>query len=170
MQYTFPNQRAIKIHRIPCRTNFLGIQNEHWQSAARDLGAHALMLYLYLASNADGFELALSPAAIRGAIGMAPSTYRDQFAKLVDKGYLVQQREGSNIYHFYELPQRVTRSDIEETAVIEPSQVTVYMNEPAVCQTTANSREINNINIKDKIYNCGAEKQVSPLPTEKFVF
>ncbi len=79
------------------------------------------MLYLYLASNADGFESALSPAAIRGAIGMAPSTYRDQFAKLVDKGYLVQQREGSNIYHFYEVPKRVTRSDIEETDAIEPS-------------------------------------------------
>ena len=101
---------------------------------------------------------------------MAPSTYRDQFAKLVDKGYLVQQREGSNIYLFYEVPKRVTRSDIEETDADEPSQVTVYMNEPVVCQTTANSREINNINIKDKIYNCGGEKQVSPPPRAKFVF
>ena len=27
-----------------------GIKNENWQAAARDLGAHALMLYMYLAN------------------------------------------------------------------------------------------------------------------------
>ena len=47
------------------------------------------MLYLYLASNKEGYALALSPAAIRKAIGMPTSTYRDQFVKLIDKGYLV---------------------------------------------------------------------------------
>lgn len=50
MPNTVPNQRIIAIHR---------------ERAARDLGAHALMLYLYFASNANGFTLALSPAAIR---------------------------------------------------------------------------------------------------------
>jgi len=56
----------------------------NWQSAARDLGAHSLMLYLYLASNADGFNLALSPAAIKNAIGMPTTTYRDQLKKLIN--------------------------------------------------------------------------------------
>ena len=51
------------------------------------------MLYLYLASNANNYEFALSPAAIRQAIGMPASTYRDQICKLVDKGYLVQRKE-----------------------------------------------------------------------------
>lgn len=89
MPYTVPNQRTVFIHRNLLLNDFLGIQNANWQAAARDLGAHALMLYLYLASNANNFELALSPAAIRQAIGMPVSTYRDQFVKLVDKGYLV---------------------------------------------------------------------------------
>lgn len=65
MPNTVPNQRIITIHRERVASDFLGIKNDNWQAAARDLGAHALMLYLYFASNANGFTLALSPAAIR---------------------------------------------------------------------------------------------------------
>ncbi|MBE7015222.1 MAG: hypothetical protein E7417_00120 [Ruminococcaceae bacterium] len=61
-----------------------------------------MMLYLYLASNADGFNLALSPAAIKNAIGMPTTTYRDQLKKLINKGYLVQT--GGNSFDFYETP------------------------------------------------------------------
>ena len=100
---TYPNQRVINIHREVAKSNFLGIKNENWQAAARDLGAHALMLYLYLASNADGYNLALSPAAIRQAIGMPRSTYQDQFVRLIDRGYIVQ--ESGNVYNFFETPQ-----------------------------------------------------------------
>ena len=60
------------------------------------------MLYLYLASNANGYTLALSPAAIREAIGMPRSTYQDQILKLIDKGYLIQST--GNGFDFYEVP------------------------------------------------------------------
>ncbi len=93
----------IKIHREVAKSDFLGIKNENWQAASRDLGAHALRLYLYLAANADNYNLALSPADIRQTIGMATSTYRDQFVKLVDKGYLVAN--SGNGYDFFEVPQ-----------------------------------------------------------------
>ena len=76
MPNTVPNQRLIAIHRERAACDFLGIKNSNWQAAARDLGAQALMLYLYFASNANGFMLALSPAAIRQAVGMPFSTYR----------------------------------------------------------------------------------------------
>ncbi len=100
---TFPNQRLIKIHREPAKSNFLGIQNENWMSASRDLGAHALQLYLYFAANANNYTLALSPTAIRQSIGMARSTYHDQFQKLVEKGYLIHTK--GNTFEFYETPQ-----------------------------------------------------------------
>lgn len=103
MPNTVPNQRVVTIHREPAKSNFLGIKNENWQYAARDLGAHALMLYLYLASNANGYTLALSPAAIREAIGMPRSTYQDQIIKLMDKGYLIQT--SGNGFDFYEVPK-----------------------------------------------------------------
>lgn len=105
---TFPNQRLVKIHRESAKTDFLGIKNENWQAASRDLGAHALQLYLYLASNANNYTSALSPVAVRQAIGMARSTYHDQFHKLVDKGYLVPGT--GNTYDFYEAPQTATQT------------------------------------------------------------
>ncbi len=105
---TFPNQRTVRVHREKAKSDFLGIKNENWQAASRDLGAHALQLYLYLASNADNYTLALSPAAVRQTIGMARSTYHDQFEKLVLKRYLVPSH--GNTYEFYEVPQTATQS------------------------------------------------------------
>ena len=68
-----------------------------------------MMLYFYLASNANNYELALSPTAIRQSIGMARSTYHDQFNVLVDKGYLVQT--SGNTFEFYEVPKVSAPSD-----------------------------------------------------------
>ena len=105
---TFPNQRMVKVHRERATSDFLGIKNENWQAASRDLGAHALQLYLYLAANANNYTIALSPAAVRQAIGMARSTYHDQFHKLVDKGYIVPTY--GNTFEFYEIPQTATQA------------------------------------------------------------
>jgi|GEM_PF-490178 len=103
MPNTVPNQRTVKIHREVAKSDFLGIKNENWQAAARDLRPHALLLYLYLASNANNYTLALSPAAVREAVGMPRSTYNDQIKVLIDKGYLVPSR--GNTFDFYEVPQ-----------------------------------------------------------------
>lgn len=108
MPTTVPNQRMVHIHRERPSSDFLGIKNENWQAASRALGAHALRLYLYLAANADNYTLALSPAALSRDIGMPRSTYHDQFRKLVDFGYLVQN--GGNLYEFYEVPQPAAQS------------------------------------------------------------
>ena len=113
MKYTVPNQRIVTIHREAAKSDFLGIRNENWQYAARDLGAHALMLYLYLASNKNGYTLALSPAAIRETIGMARSTFYDQFLKLVQKGYLVPS--STNGFDFFEVPQ--TRREVYQNSM-----------------------------------------------------
>lgn len=61
MPNTVPNQRVVAIHRETTKSDFLGIKNANWQAAARDLGAQALLLYLYFASNANGYTFALSP-------------------------------------------------------------------------------------------------------------
>ena len=108
LNVTYPNQRMIRIHREVAKTDFLGIKNENWQAASRDLGAHALQLYLYLAANANNYTTALSPVAVRQAIGMARSTYHDQFHKLVDKGYLVPGT--GNSFDFYEVPQAAAQT------------------------------------------------------------
>ena len=164
MPYTVPNQRTVFIHRNMLLNDFLGIQNANWQAAARDLGAHALMLYLYLASNANNYEFALSPAAIRQAIGMPASTYRDQFVKLVDKGYLVQRKE-SAIYDFYETPQRATHTEKDETDSGYDFTADAFGAPQTVNNDTPEDREIN-INNINSINKCGGEKQVSPTPIQ----
>lgn len=103
---TYPNQRIICVHREAVKTDFLGIRNDNWKAAARDLSAHAFKLYIYLASNANNYTLALSPAAVRQEIGMARSTYHDQFHVLLDKGYLVPSH--GNSFNFYEVPRPVS--------------------------------------------------------------
>ena len=68
MPYTVENQRRVLVHRdMPGKDegNFLLIKKENLYAAYRDLNATALCLYLYLAGNKDGFDLAFSPKAIR---------------------------------------------------------------------------------------------------------
>ena len=154
MPETFPNQRMITIHREEVKSDFLGIKNENWQAASRDLGAHALRLYLYLAANADNYSFALSPADIRQRIGMPTSTYRDQFMILVDKGYLVQS--GSNKYDFYEVPQtRRAPIQSENCAPLgidfENATNDGFSQTPTAQDTTAKDREINNRDSKINI-------------------
>ena len=55
MCYTYPNQRTINIHKVKLDKDFLGIKNDVWKAACKDLRPHAFVLYLYLAANANGY-------------------------------------------------------------------------------------------------------------------
>ena len=135
------------------------------------------MLYMYLASNANNYNLALSPAAIQEAIGMPRSTYRDQFAKLVRKGYLVQT--GGNTFAFYEKPQprvaqpamdteTATGHDFEERTTSEHSYENATSAAPPMTDPVntkaAWDREINNREIPD---NDGINNVVIDIPIRK---
>ena len=148
----------ILIHREEAKRDFLGIKNDNWKAASRDLGAHGLRLYLYLAANANNYNLALSPADIRQSIGMPQSTYRDQFQLLVDKGYLVAN--SSNGYDFFEVPQtRHAPIQCEEHAAsgvdFENKADDGFKQTQTVQDSTAEDIEINNIdsNINTSINN-----------------
>lgn len=171
MPNTVPNQRVIHIHRERATSNFLGIKNENWQAASRTLGAHALRLYLYLASNADNYEVALSPAAIEAAIGMPRSTYHDQFRKLVNYGYIVEK--DGNKYDFYETPQTAPRTfSVQPTDGynFEDNTTPVTANTTAAVAKPSENIEINIDNINSNI-NTRQEKQVSPVVKENlYVF
>ena len=176
---TYPNQRVVNIHREAAKSDFLGIKNTNWQAAARDLGAHALMLYLYLASNADGYNLALSPAAIRQAIAMPRSTYQDQFVKLIDRGYIVQ--ESGNVYNFCETPQpshasnqaSITTQKTNDVLNFEECPLDVSCIDRAAPNVPTEDREINNREIQ--INNNGTNNSVLNgaeniyIPKEKII-
>lgn len=172
MPNTSPHQRVVHIHRERVSSDFLGIKNENWKAASRTLGAHALRLYMYLAANANNFELALSPAAIEAEIGIPRSTYKDQFRKLINYGYLVPR--SGNRYDFYETPQDATRInqmntadgyDFENYTAIVQGQTDVALEKPS------EDIQINNINNINNTINSTNEKQVShSLLVEKYMF
>ena len=110
MPATVPHQKMFHINRdMPDKNkkegNFLLIKNENLYAAYKDLNATALCLYLYLAGNMDGFNLAFSPQAVHNEMGMPISTCKDQVKVLIAKGYLVPKAEGSNVYDFFEVPK-----------------------------------------------------------------
>lgn len=146
MPTTYPNQKTVVIHREPVKSDFLGIQNENWMAALRDLRPFAFSLYLYFAANANNFTMALSPVAVRNAIGMARQTYNDQIEKLIEGGYLVPSH--GNTYDFYEVPQPRAVRVVSEPSLghnFDEECPTTGKGMTAVVQNqTAGDREINN--------------------------
>lgn len=164
MPQTYPNQKTVCIHRERAQTDFLGIKNENWMYASRDLGAHALRLYLYLAANADGFNLALSPADIRQRIGMPTSTYRDQVLVLIDKGYLVPNSRG---YDFYELPQtRAVQSSKQCESRGYDFENNTLDGQPITADNTKKTAEIREINNSEIITNKDINKESEEKESE----
>ena len=154
MPVTVANQRTVRVHRERAASDFLGIKNENWKAAARNLSPHALLLYLYLASNRDNYEFALSPTAITAEVGMPRSTYHDQFRVLVNKGYLVNTH--GNTYDFYEKPQpRPDTQDLNERSPhglnFEDNPAVGITIEQTVLHSTAEKTEINNKYINNAI-------------------
>ena len=113
MPNTVPNQKIVHINRdmpLSGENNYTVIKNKNFYDAYKDLrkasrGGTATFLWLILAGNKDGFDLAFSPKAIAERAGMPESTCRDLVQILIEKGYLVQKHEGSNVYDFYERPE-----------------------------------------------------------------
>ena len=102
---SFPNQKVFRIHKEKPAGAFLMISKDNFYNAYQDLDYAGTILYLYIASNCDGYELSFSPQAVHDTLGMPESTCRDQVKKLIEKGYLIQKSDNSNIFDFYEIPQ-----------------------------------------------------------------
>lgn len=102
---TVPNQRKVIIHREKCQRDFLQIKKENWFAANKDLEPYGLQVYLYLAGNRDGFTLELSQEAAEREAGIKKTSFHKYVNLMIEKGYLVQRGEGSNLYDFYERPQ-----------------------------------------------------------------
>lgn len=96
-----PNQKLLVVSKEEQGKHTI-IQLKALERASRDLQGETFKLWLYLAKNQNGYELALSMVdAISWGIGSKSSYYR-AIKELEKKGYL--QKSG-NRYIFYELPK-----------------------------------------------------------------
>lgn len=108
---SFPNQKIITIHKHKYKDNFLQIGIEEWQEFVKSLryvddkkilekpkqGARSstIAMFLYLASNADGFDLELSKVAFENATGFSDSTYFRAINELTALHYIYKGADGS---------------------------------------------------------------------------
>jgi len=106
-----PNQRIITINKPKYKDNFLMISITEWQDLIKNLRyvngdtilkepkdkglkPSSIALYLYLASNADGFRLELSPQAFKNATGFSYSSYDRAYHELSALGYINEDNKG----------------------------------------------------------------------------
>ena len=100
---TYPNQKRILIKRnkIDSRKTFLTIQGENLEAAMNKLNGTALKLYLYLAMNRDGYELAFSPQYFADKFNTSLNSARDAVQILIKEGFLIMRK--GNSYDFNEI-------------------------------------------------------------------
>ena len=101
---TYPNQKIIHINKKSYKSNFLQVGIEEWQEAFQQLKPSTFAVYLYLASNADGFDLALSQKAVEKALNIKKTAYHSAIAELKEKGYIGTMQ--GNIDYFFTSPVR----------------------------------------------------------------
>lgn len=168
-----PNQKIIRIHKTKYRENFLQIGIDEWQTAVKVMNKSEFALYLYLAGNADCFNLELSREAFEKATGYKKTSYSDAVNKLIKLGYLVN-RQG-NIYDFYTSPrresERAPKSDFSEELLNGkpiPNYQTYFTEDPNNLSRPSNT-EIDNINKTNKINNEEREKEEQRLDVKKLI-
>lgn len=100
-----PYQKNITIHREKADKDFLCIKNDNWKRANRELTPYGLQLYLYFASNRDGYNFDLSAEHADKDANIKRTTFHTYINLMIKKGYLVRRK--GNCYDFYETPQQV---------------------------------------------------------------
>ena len=103
------NQSLMVVHKREYDGDFLQIGIEEWMNVAKNLKDCSLKLYLYLASNMNGYKFALSYAAVKNAVGISKGAYHNAINELKQYGYITEQmtrnRDGYETLHFYTTPQ-----------------------------------------------------------------
>ena len=101
------NQRIVQVGKRTVRNGknlYTTMNLEALQCAMKTLKGSSLKMWLYLNKNQENYTFELSRVACL-EWGIKKDSYYDGFKELVEKGYLVQAREGSNNYTFYESPR-----------------------------------------------------------------
>ena len=122
---TYPNQKEIIVHKPKYTGNYMSVGNDEWIEASKKLTYSAFKLYLYMASNCDEYQFALSKKAVQDTIGISDNTYTKVVKELTDNHYLVPNK--GNLYDFYTTPHEDTVEEVEvEDTGIPHSNGVVY--------------------------------------------
>ena len=164
---SYSNQKILRIVKPKYEREFLQVGITEWQNAYKVLTPSAFAIYLYLASNADGFCLELSQKAIENSLGIKKTAYFEAVKQLESKGYI--QPISGNMFYFLLSANSVKTENSGNTENSGKTELAgeqlVRKNEQSIPETRIENsvktdesvrfydREIDNINNKDKIKN-----------------
>lgn len=109
-----PNQRKIIIERTSDKVqkDFFKVSNDSLEEAMFNLSNNEFKLWVYLADNAHGYQLDLYPVDFCKTANLSISTYRRDFKKLIEKGYLIKSKKAKDVYLFKEKSDKVNKPDV----------------------------------------------------------
>ena len=122
---TVPNQRTITTKKAAhsgskAEEYYTPINLIALKEAMQHLGGNAFKMWCYLGKNQNNYTFALSKVDTMAWCGFSKNTYTAAFNELVKEGYLIESKEGSSHYDFYEVSQLPPK---------EPT-ITVHKEEP----------------------------------------
>lgn len=86
-------QKAVRVQKERPKKNVhdisFGVNKEDTFAAMRDLTPSAFSIYLYCASNQEGYSFGLSKQDVMATTGIGERSYTTAVQNLIDKGYLV---------------------------------------------------------------------------------
>lgn len=100
------NQKVVEIGARPKRdkNNLYAMVNlDALKEAMKNLKGSSMKMWMYFNKNQNGYKFDLSRADCL-EWGIKKDSYYSAIADLIERGYLVPIREGSNHYMFYEVP------------------------------------------------------------------
>ena len=105
-----PNQRCITTHKEATddksdKNYYAKINLNALRNAMSSLTPKAFELWIYLSKNQDNHFFWLSKVDFLSWSTVKSSSYYEAFNELKKLGYLVEKKEGSNQYDFYEKPK-----------------------------------------------------------------
>ena len=103
----YANQKTVRINKPdPQKGNArIIVDREQLEAAARELSGNEFKLYMFFASDNDGFKRDFSPAHFADVYGVSADTTRKLFKQLEEKGFIKQDNYKKNLYQFYLMPQ-----------------------------------------------------------------
>lgn len=151
MKYVYPNQKIVTVHKavVDEKNIYMRLNKKAMIDACKNLRGLELNAFLYLSSNQDKYEMALSTEDMAQQMGGSVRSYQTAIRSLIDKGYLVQNRK--NRYDFYDFPDEAITAEVNtQEDVVQPEENCALNNVKNSFHQEENHVEIKK-NIKKKI-------------------
>lgn len=124
MKYVYPNQKIVTVHKavVDEKNIYMRLNKKAMLNACKNLRGLELNAFLYLSSNQDSYEMALSTEDMATQMGGSVRSYQTAIRSLVEKGYLVHNRK--NRYDFYDFPNEANTAEVINTQknAIQPEE------------------------------------------------